>query len=165
MALFTWHNGIVPHDMEIKQVYGILFSIDGRILLIVDKTKDAMYSFAGGRPESEDNGIEDTLRREVFEEVNISISKPIIVGYQEVDEEDGSMPFAQVRMAAIIDKIGKKRPDIDNGKTYERLLVPAYKAIELLQWGDVGYEQIMAAKSIAENVFCITEISDTEEYI
>ena len=152
--------------MQIKQVYGILFSIDGRIFLMAEKLADRIkYSLPGGHPENIDKTLDETLRREVLEEVNISVKNPVIVGYQEVDEEDGSCLYAQVRMAALIDKVGEKIPDIANGKTYDRLLVSPSKAIELLNWGEVGYSQIISAIEIAEAQFGINLLVEKEEYI
>ena len=166
MSKFTWRNGEAPNNMPIKQVYGILFSLDGRILLIAEKLIDRKkYCLPGGHPEDTDKTIEDTLRREVLEEVNISVKNPIIVGYQEVDEEDGSCLYAQVRMAAVIDEVCEKTPDIANGKTYDRLLVSPSKAIDLLNWGEVGYLQIMSAVKIAETQFGIKISLDKQEYI
>ena len=166
MAKFIWRNGNVPNTMQIKQVYGILFSIDGRIFVMAEKLADRIkYCLPGGHPEDIDKTLEDTLRREVLEEVNISVKNPIIVGYQEVDEEDGSCLYAQVRMAAVIDEVGEKTLDIANGKTYDRLLVSPSKAIELLNWGEVGYLQIVSAVEIAESKFNIKLSVDTEEYI
>ena len=166
MAKFIWRNGNVPNTMQIKQVYGILFSIDGRIFVMAEKLADRIkYCLPGGHPEDIDKTLEDTLKREVLEEVNISVKNPIIVGYQEVDEEDGSCLYAQVRMAAVIDEVGEKTPDIANGKTYDRLLVSPSKAIELLNWGEVGYLQIVSAVEIAESKFNIKLSVDTEEYI
>jgi len=68
-------------------------------------------------------------------------------------------------MAALIDKVGEKTPDIANGKTYDRLLVSPSKAIELLNWGEVGYLQIMSAVEIVEAKYSIKLSVDTEKYI
>lgn len=32
MAIITWQDGSVPEGMEIKQIYGISFTEDGRIM-------------------------------------------------------------------------------------------------------------------------------------
>ena len=51
MGLFTWYNGEVPKDMKIKQVYGILFAQDGRVLLRIENIDNKKYySLAGGKP-------------------------------------------------------------------------------------------------------------------
>ncbi|UKI13496.1 MAG: hypothetical protein L6V84_05385 [Oscillospiraceae bacterium] len=112
--------------------------------------------------------MEGTLRREVLEEINVTISEPIMLGYQKVDEGDNSPPFAQVRMLALIDWIGDVRPDTANGKTYNRILVSPRRAIELLQWGIAGAEQIiaamkMAAKSIRHKCFFTEKKMSTYE--
>ena len=166
MAMFTWHNGEVPSELKVRQVYGLVFTRDGRMLLMVkDKQTGKVFSLAGGTPEEFDVDKEATLRRELVEEVNVTIEKPITVGYQEVDEENGIKPYAQFRMTAIIDNIGPRLPDPDNGETYERILTTPTRAIELLNWGEVGKQQIEAAVKIAKEQLGITEFSTKEEYI
>jgi ADP-ribose pyrophosphatase YjhB (NUDIX family) len=150
MAIYTWHDGEVPERIIVKQVYGLIFTEDGRLMLRTEeKASNIKYSLAGGRPEPCDDSIEDTLRRELLEEINVSIHEPRIVGYQLVDEGDGSSPFAQVRMVAMVDEIGEARPDPDSGCTYGRFLASPLQAVELLGWGEVGYLQIKAAMRIA----------------
>jgi ADP-ribose pyrophosphatase YjhB (NUDIX family) len=166
MAIFTWHDGEVPEGMVTKQVYGLIFTQDGRLLLRTEeKSEKTKYSLAGGRPESFDDGIEGTVRRELVEEVNVTIHKPIIVGYQRVDEEDGTPPFAQVRMTALIDKIGEVRPDPDTGRTYGRFLTTPLKAAKLLNWSEVGDSQINTAMRIASEALGIKSFADADEYI
>lgn len=166
MEIFTWHNCEVPKHLKIKQVYGIIFTKDGRILLKVgEKNNVKKYSFAGGTPEVFDDGMVATLRRELIEEVNLTIEDPIMLGYQEVDEQNGKAPYAQVRMVAMIDKIGKAQPDPDNGKTYERLLIHPNKAIQLLNWGDIGRQIIESAVCISFKKFEIKNNFDKTELV
>ena len=166
MAIFTWHNGTVPENMEIRQVYGLIFSRDGRILLRVEDVNGVLkYSLAGGHPEVYDKGIEETIRRELLEEINITITEPLLVGYQEVDDENQSPSYAQVRMTALIDSEGAVRPDLDNKKIYARLLVSPIRANDFLKWGEVGLAQINMAMDIASKAFGIKTFSDKEEYI
>ena len=167
MAIFTWHNGNVPEGMKVTQVYGLVFTKDGRMLLKVEKVGDKiMYSLAGGKPELEDNSREETLKREFLEEVNTTLQDgALVVGYQQVDEEDGSPPYAQMRMSAIIDSIGIRQPDPDTGKTYDRLLTTPSRAIELLNWGEVGVRQVNEALRIAKEHLGLKEFSTKEEYV
>ena len=166
MATFTWYNGEVPNGLKVRQVYGLIFTRDGRMLLKVEnKSRGKVYSLAGGTPETFDVDKEATLRRELIEEVNVTIEKPITVGYQEVDEENGTPTYAQFRMTAIIDNIGPCLPDPDNGETYERLLTTPSRAIELIGWGEVGKLQIEEAFRIAKDELGLTTFSDKEEYI
>lgn len=167
MAVFTWYNGEVPNYMKVRQVYGLVFTRDGRMLMRVETKADGekVYSLAGGTPESFDKDNEATLRREFVEEVNTTLEKPILAGYQEVNEENGTIPYAQVRMVAYIDEIGPIQPDPDNGETYERLLTTPSRVIELLNWGEVGKNQVEAAVKIAKEKLGLKEFSTKEEYI
>lgn len=157
MAIFHWVDGDVPNNIKITQIYGIIFTKDSRILLIKEGNE---YSLAGGKPEKKDKGIQGTLRRELIEEVNVKINTPRTVGYQLVDEKDGSEPYAQVRMTALIKSIGEKKPDPATGRIYERVLVPYYKAAELLNWGEVGVKQIESAYKIAKKCFGLSPYTE-----
>lgn len=166
MVKITWHNGAVPEGMKIKQVYGLLFTEDGRFLVRIENNpKGKVYTLAGGTPEPFDGNEEATLRRELVEEINTTIKNPILVGYQKIDLQDGSAPFAQLRMVAIIDKIGVKQPDPDNGETYDRLLTTYEKAIELIGWGDVLKDQVEEAARIAQEKLNLVFTNDKEEYV
>jgi len=155
----------VPAGLEIRQVYGLLFTRDGRLLLTAEeKDGDMVYSLAGGHPEASDDGMEGTLRREVLEEINTAIGRPILVGYQEIIG-DGSTPFAQVRMAALIEVIGERLPDPATGRTFLRALIPAAKAAENLNWGEVGKAMVRAAVRIAGEKLGIQEFGGKEEWV
>ena len=166
MARFEWVGDRVPEGMRITQVYGIILDREGRVMLRLEKTAGGIrYSLGGGRPEPFDDGIEATCRRELLEEVNTEIETPVYIGYQLVDEEDGTPPYAQVRMAALIRRIGEKKPDPDNGKTYDRYMVSPERAVELLNWGDTGWAQVMKAKEVIYRQYGITGESSKEEYV
>lgn len=167
MAVFTWHNGVVPEGMKVTQVYGLVFTKDGRLLLRVERKEGRIkYSLAGGKPEADDGGREGTLKREFLEEVNTTLlDGALVVGYQQVDEEDGTPPYAQMRMTAIIDSVGPKQPDPDNGKTYDRLVTTPKRAIKLLNWGEVGESQVNEALRLAIKYFGLKQVSSEEEYV
>ena len=166
MARFEWVGDRVPEGMRITQVYGIILDREGRVMLRLEKTAGGIrYSLGGGRPEPFDDGIEATCRRELLEEGNTEIETPVYIGYQLVDEEDGTPPYAQVRMAALIRRIGEKKPDPDNGKTYDRYMVSPERAAELLNWGDTGRAQVMKAKEVIYRQYGITGESSKEEYV
>ena len=167
MATFRWISDAVPEGMKVTQVYAVLLDANGRTMLRLEKTGNGgtRYSLAGGRPEPFDSGIEDTCRRELLEEVNTEIETPAYIGYQLVDEENGTSAYAQVRMAALIRKIGEKRPDPDNGETYDRLLVSPEKAAALLNWGDVGTAQVMEARETIRRLYGIRDTGKPEEWV
>ena len=163
----NWHNGEVPGGMRVKQVYGLIFTTDGRMLIRIECVNGKRnYTLAGGRPEVYDKDRVATLRRELIEEVNTEIEDEVImVGYQEIDEENGKPAYAQVRMTAIIKNIGEKLPDPDTGDTYDRLLTTPEKAIKLINWGEVGEKQIMRAKEIAIEKLGIKDFRDYDEEV
>ena len=157
MDVFTWVDGPVPKNLEVKQVYGLLFTKDGRLLIRKEwHHGKANFSLAGGTPETFDKDNIATLKRECVEEVNTTLKSNIqVIGYQLVNEGNGIKPYAQLRMAAMIDKIGPKQPDPDNGETYDRLLTTPERVIELLNWGEVGASQVRGAVKIAKEQFGI----------
>ena len=158
MAQITWEKGNVPVGMSVKQVYGIFFDQQGRVLLRIEK---GAYKLTGGKPEVFDSDFCATLRRELSEEANCSVEKLVMVGYQKVDEEDGSPAYAQIRMTGVIKEIGAPRPDIDKaGWIYGRVFVSAFRAAKLLNWGQVGINQIYDAAVIAQSHFGINIIGD-----
>ncbi|MGH3384925.1 MAG: NUDIX hydrolase [Nocardioidaceae bacterium] len=151
MPEFTWHAEAVPAELLVRQVYGFCFDSAGRLLMRVDGSK---HSLPGGRPESgEEDDYETTLRRECWEEVHIDLDQPYYLGYQRVDESDGTAPYAQVRMIALIRRIAAAAPDPDNGKTYGRHLVDPAAAGDLLGWGVHGHRQAEAAARLAQHTF------------
>ena len=144
---YKWITGEVPPHLEIKQVYGIVF--DEHFNVFLRKYK-GQYFLTGGRPEPFDKTREDTLHREFLEEANMVIKNIHMLGYQFVEEGNGTKPFAQIRMIAQVDNMCENRPDTDNGKLYERLFVSPAQAIKLLNWGEAGKAQIEEGYRLAK---------------
>lgn len=167
MIELFWHEAPIPKDMHVSQVYGVPFTSDGRVLMKVDHINGKRYfSLAGGTVEKFDKEQIATLCREFKEEVNTTIFSPIYLGYQEVRGDGDRAPYAQVRMACRVDKIGERLLDPDNGKTYERALVSPEKAKVLLSWGDIGNRIIEKATEVAKNEYKITvNETDNEEWV
>ena len=69
MVKFTWVKDLVPEKLPVKQVYGIAFSDDDRVLLRID---DGQYKLTGGKPENAET-FEETLKREYIEELNVEL--------------------------------------------------------------------------------------------
>ena len=136
MVKMTWYYGEPPKDMTVRQVYAIVFDEQGRTMLKAENINNKMYyGMIGGTPENFDKDRIDTLKREYLEEVNTTLKDPIyLVGYQIIEGDKDLPPYAQIRMVAMIDKIGEKKPDPDNGKTFDRILTSPEKAIQLLGW-------------------------------
>ena len=80
MTKFTWIKEEVPSNLIVKQVYGIVFSNDKRIILQVNDNK---YNLTGGKPLIGET-YEETAAREVLEEAGIHIN--IIPGFMTTSE-------------------------------------------------------------------------------
>ena len=159
MSKFKQFNDKVPDELKVTQVYGIVFSDDGRILLRIE---DGKYELTGGHPE-EFEKYEETLKREYIEEVNISLKEIYYLGYLQVTENSKEQ-YAQVRMIARIDKIGERKPDIDNGKTYDRKLVNINNVKEYLNYNDyAGNIMIDDAINLAKKKYSMLIQGDENE--
>ena len=144
MVKFTWHSEQVPKNLAIRQVYGVLFVPDGRILLRREK---GVYQLTGGKPEKWESP-DVVLKREVAEEINCQIGPAHYVGYQEVD--DGEEKYAQLRYVALVKEIGPSRADTDRPCwIYGRELVSIAHAKKYLPYGDIAEELIDAALKVA----------------
>ena len=139
MVKFTWFKKELPTNLDIRQVYGIVFSDNGNILLQIDKNK---YNLTGGKPELFDSNLEETLKREYIEELNIEIKDIYYLGYLLV-EEDSKEKYAQVRMIARIKKIGNIRPDKDNGKIYKRFMANIKNVKKYLNYSGLAGNQLI----------------------
>lgn len=56
MVKFTWVKGLVPEKLPVKQVYGIAFSDDNRVILRIEDGKNKL---TGGKPENAET-LEET---------------------------------------------------------------------------------------------------------
>lgn len=138
MATYTWFKEKAPENLEVKQVYAIAFSEDGKILLRVEDDK---YKLTGGKPEIEDKNFEETVKREYLEELNVALEDIHYLGYLRVEENDEV--YAQVRMIAKIKAIGEIRPDVDTGKTYGRYMSDLNDVKKNLNYADIAGNQMM----------------------
>ena len=144
MVKYVWNSELVPMDMDITQVSGILLDNRKNVLIYEE---DGRYRIPGGHPIN-DEAIEETLVRECLEEVNAEIENIMYLGYQEVIGDGDKKPYAQVRMIARIKNMGEERPDLDNGKTYKRIFVPLNEVNKYLKWAEVGDAMIQEVRQI-----------------
>lgn len=148
MTKYTWKKEEFPNHLKVKQVYGIAFSNEEKILL---HSEEGAYKLTGGNPESGENYIE-TLKREFLEEINTTLEDIHYLGYLEVKEE-GKIPFAQVRMIAKIKNIGKPIVDIATGKMYEQHLVSSEKVKNYLNYEEEGNKMLDDAIKLAREKY------------
>ncbi len=136
----TW---IRTDDIEsyspITQVYGIVFN-DKNEILVCRESEDASWQIPGGHPENNET-IEQTLERELIEEVDAEIENIKILGAQKVtfpDDSDKNKAIYQMRCIANLKRLNSQTPDPANGHTWERKLVPANQVTQYVKWGDTG---------------------------
>jgi 8-oxo-dGTP pyrophosphatase MutT (NUDIX family) len=143
---YWWHEAPVPPGLEITQVYGYLLCPGtGRVLVQDDA---GVYNLPGGTPEPEDAGLVATLAREAFEENQVRVGAAAYLGYQEV-RRPGRAPYAQVRMAGVIEAFAPRAPDPDGGRIYRRLMTSLAAAPGVLGWGEPAVAQARAAARVA----------------
>ncbi len=160
MVQYAWVKEAVPKEILVKQVYGIVFSSEGNVILRVENDK---YKLTGGRPEIDDNDFSDTLRREYLEELNIELEDLHYLGYLLVEEEQKK--YAQVRMIAKIKNIGDIKPDIDNGKIYRRFMAKQINVKKYLNYQDLAGNQLINDAINLANEKYKFEVKDMEYYI
>lgn len=134
------------------QVYGIVFNSQGEILLIEENGK---WKIPGGTPEN-DETAEDTLRRELVEEADVTIKDLTPIGVQRVDypnnpkTSEGDL-YYQYRYICILDELLESSPDPATGITNPRKFVPAEKVTDYVDWGEVGKAMFDAAIKAHKN--------------
>lgn len=161
MTKYTWIKDEVPSNLIVKQVYGIIFSNDKRIILQVENDK---YNLTGGKPLTNET-YEKTLKREYIEELNIDVDNFYYLGYLLVEEEN-IKPYAQVRMIGKIKNIYENRPDIDNGKQYGRFLPNLDNVKKYLNYdGDAGNIMIDDAINLVDSKYKFDVINGNENFI
>ncbi len=130
-AMFAWCPESVPSGVPVVQVYGWLLDTHGRVLL--QDTDRGAFNLPGGTPEPEDHGdMVATLRREAWEESQVTLPEVGYLGYERV-LRDG-YPRAMARCVARIDTFHTWGADPDRDRWHRRVMAPLLEAVELLGW-------------------------------
>jgi 8-oxo-dGTP diphosphatase len=131
----TWIPGQSPRDLSpITQVYGFCFDNIGRLL--VQRHDGNPWQIMGGSPEPGETP-EQTLTREVDEEVNIDISNIVYLGAQLVENPNGKKSY-QIRYAARITKIKPRKADPARGIIRQRKFIDPKVYGHISNWGKIG---------------------------
>lgn len=138
----TWiRTDSLDNLTPVTQVYGICFN-DKNEILVCREGKDGPWQIPGGHPEN-DETIEETLSREMLEEVDVKVKNIKLLGVQKVDfpnnptKSQGDI-FYQVRCICEVDELLPQTPDPDSGKTWERKFVSAEEVTEYVKWQETG---------------------------
>ena len=93
-----------------------------------------------------------TLAREAMEESQVLVTMAAYLGYQDVRRGE-DRPFAQVRMAGLIDRFGPRAPDPDGGRLLRRFMTSLDNAPAVLGWGEPAVAQAAAAARVAAQLW------------
>lgn len=144
-SIFTWYPGDSLEEFEpFTQVYGVCFNDEGKIL--IQRRGERPWCLAGGTVE-EGESPEETLRREVIEEADVTLKNIILLGAQRVQFPGGKNPnpsprggddFYQLRYYCEVDEILPQTPDPDTNIINERRFVEPEDLRKYFYWGDTG---------------------------
>lgn len=126
-------------DLPWQQVYAI-GELEGKVPIVhYDDRKD---NLPGGHTEPGET-LEQTLRREIREELNMRVLDWQPIGYQKCTEPDGEVAY-QFRVFARLEKIGEFAGDVD-GSVIGYSLINIDKLNSRIKYGNVG--EVMAARA------------------
>lgn len=126
----------------LTQSYGICYTKDGKLIL-GKKPNRPNYNPSGGTIEKGESP-EETLIRELDEELSLEVIKYKLIGVQKATNLRTKETVYQVRYACLVE-LKELTPDPDNGELWERYVLDPSKCNKLLQWEDVG--DFLAKKS------------------
>jgi len=147
-----WYPADYVPNKTIKQVYGVCFRKDGKIL-IVSSSHHKVWSLPGGKPEAKEI-FSDTLSREVEEECSVDIFRPRMLGYvkNQYTDDKGYHIVYQLRCAAMVRKINKMHPDPDTNVLRKRRFINPKNFDRYIHWGRIGKEIMNSARLYYEEM-------------
>jgi 8-oxo-dGTP pyrophosphatase MutT (NUDIX family) len=127
-------------EVSWQQVYAIA-KLDGMVALVV--STDGQVNLPGGKTEPGES-IEETLRRELQEEMNCRVSKWSVIGYQRLTNGNNN-PIYQLRVYAELERIGAFKSD-PAGKVVGQKLVLIGQLNQEIGYGALGERMIEIMK-------------------
>lgn len=119
-------------DVPWQQVYAIC-NLNGKVPVVL--YENARTNLPGGHTEAGES-IEETLNRELDEELNCRVKYWYPIGYQKLTEPDDPTPVYQLRVYAEVEKIGEFTEDTGGS-------VIGHKLVNLKDLnGEIGYGKV-----------------------
>ncbi|MFJ3786046.1 NUDIX domain-containing protein [Streptomyces sp. NPDC090093] len=138
-----FHPVPVPDGLPVRASSGWLFAPDGRVLILLDPDTGAAR-LPGGATEAADHGDPWAApAREADGAASATAARPLYLGHLLApDGPDG--PYALVRHAAALTRLGPPSVDPVTGRAPVRVLATPEQVRELFDWGPHGDEQLAA---------------------
>lgn len=129
---------------EVFQVHGFIFDDEGKICL-VDCRGDGIYTTPGGGPEDIDKSFEETLKREIREEVDLEVKELIPLGYIKAICSDKEKVIFSLRYVGKVKEINKQTIDPAHERIPERVFISPEEFEKYTGWGENGQLQLNKA--------------------
>jgi 8-oxo-dGTP pyrophosphatase MutT (NUDIX family) len=139
-----WFDADSEHDLpnlSWHQVYAIA-NLDGMVPVVL--YDEAKANLPGGTTEPGES-IEQTIRRELLEEINCQLLSWQPIGYQAVFEPGAEKPIYQLRVAAVVEKNGDFESD-PGGEVTGYTLVALDGLNKVIGYGPVGERMVARVK-------------------
>lgn len=122
-------------DLNWQHVY-IIGSLDGKVPVVISRNHEGKYNLPGGRTEQKET-VEETMRREVEEELNMEVIAWKPLGYQKCTRAGSDDIAYQFRAYAKLRKIGDFTND-PGGSVIGHELVNLDELNNYINYGNVG---------------------------
>lgn len=129
-------------DIKWGQVYAI-GNVGGKVPIVHYPKEEDNDNLPGGKFESGES-IEETLRRELIEEINMRVLSWRPIGYQKLTNEKFGIEY-QLRVYAELEPIGEFVSD-PGGSIIGHSLVPVDDMNSHIKYGDVGDRMVGLVK-------------------
>lgn len=128
-----WHNliGQVVPNLPWQQVYAV-GDLNGKVPLV--EYEHDSPNLPGGRVEPGET-VDQAIKREIYEELNMSVTRWYPIGYQHLIEPDGAEVY-QLRVYAKLERVGEFIRDPGGGVIGSRLVELSDLATQL------GYDKL-----------------------
>lgn len=161
----AWHRGgEIPAEVPVRRVAVFVFVFDaqGRVALFEDEGR---FGLPGGRPEPGEEGAwEVTARREVAEEIAVTLAELAYLGWLATTDADGRLG-ADVRMLARLDRVLPPGPDPSCGRNKARLLMAPHRAVVVLGERDCLPRMIVDAADETERRWDVRATATTPDAV